>query len=330
MSINSNLKHGNQFSSDSTAARSPAASSMIFERSVQDNFLTGSPSFYNKKLLPSSFSPCTNHHTQEDFIPAVLDASTQALARNNVNPDNINVISARHPSAVPLSGPGSPVTAHGNNEFSGTPFSNGNPLSRNRTNSINNTFSALSRNSSGTNLTTVRNTLSNSGLSSPNNNSSNMHGFTPVISRLSRTNSIQTQNRIDRQDHYGEQSRENPEGETPSVLSFYSFADVIKTEGASSTSPKTTTNHASFDSSNTAPSDGGPICRHMSTSSNYIPHTALFTKHQLASHPSNGNGDNDNCAFSFQDNESDDTDDGLHMSSLGDTLRKCSISCAER
>jgi hypothetical protein len=65
---------------------SSPASSLIFERSVQD--------FYpNDEKIPT-------HYHDEDCIPPVLDASTSALTDSSVDPELIDVISLRRNSMI--------------------------------------------------------------------------------------------------------------------------------------------------------------------------------------------------------------------------------------
>lgn len=67
------------------------ASSMIFERSVQD---IHSMEINNKIPL---------HHSNDDFIPPVLDASTEALTNKDVDPELVEVLSLRPTVARTLS-----------------------------------------------------------------------------------------------------------------------------------------------------------------------------------------------------------------------------------
>lgn len=67
------------------------ASSMIFERSVQD---IHSLEINNKIPL---------HHSNDDFIPPVLDASTEALTNKDVDPELVEVLSLRLPMTRTLS-----------------------------------------------------------------------------------------------------------------------------------------------------------------------------------------------------------------------------------
>lgn len=63
-------------------------SSMIFERSVQEIHATD-----NNNKIPL-------HHSNDDFIPPVLDASTEALTNRSLDPESIEILSLRRPSSV--------------------------------------------------------------------------------------------------------------------------------------------------------------------------------------------------------------------------------------
>jgi hypothetical protein len=63
-------------------------SSMIFERSVQDVH------------FPVSTSKIPLHHSNDDFIPSVLDASAEILTSPNIDPETVEVLSLRRPSSV--------------------------------------------------------------------------------------------------------------------------------------------------------------------------------------------------------------------------------------
>lgn len=88
---------GRKLNSSSPGIPSPA-SSQIFERSVQEDGLasTGSPA------IPA-------HITTENHIPPVLDASSEAITNNHLNPDNVEIVmhSAHQPAAVTVTGAGS-------------------------------------------------------------------------------------------------------------------------------------------------------------------------------------------------------------------------------
>jgi hypothetical protein len=63
---------------------SPSTSSLIFERSVQD--------FYSKEEKQ-------HHGYNDDYIPPVLDASTNAITDHSLSPDKVDVISLKHDHA---------------------------------------------------------------------------------------------------------------------------------------------------------------------------------------------------------------------------------------
>ncbi|KAJ1333807.1 hypothetical protein MN608_03804 [Microdochium nivale] len=72
------------------------ADSQIFERNVQDS-----------ALIPSSASAAIPAHIQtENHIPAVLDASSEAITDNHLNPDTVEIITHTHhqPAAAAVTG----------------------------------------------------------------------------------------------------------------------------------------------------------------------------------------------------------------------------------
>lgn len=82
--------------SSSPGIPSPA-SSQIFERSVQEDGLASTAS----PAIPA-------HITTENHIPPVLDASSEAITNNHLNPDNVEIVmhSAHQPAAVTVTGAG--------------------------------------------------------------------------------------------------------------------------------------------------------------------------------------------------------------------------------
>lgn len=88
---------GRNLRSSSPAPPSPA-SSQIFERSVQeDGIAAASPS----PAIPA-------HITTENHIPSVLDASSEAITNDHLNPDNVEIVmhTAHQPAAVTVTGAG--------------------------------------------------------------------------------------------------------------------------------------------------------------------------------------------------------------------------------
>jgi hypothetical protein len=73
------------------------ASSQIFERSVQEDGLAATAS----PAIPA-------HITTENHIPPVLDASSEAITNDHLNPDNVEIVmhSAHQPAAVTVTGAG--------------------------------------------------------------------------------------------------------------------------------------------------------------------------------------------------------------------------------
>ena len=71
------------------------AGSQIFERDVLDS----APPLPNSSAIPS-------HIQTEDHIPAVLDASSEAITNSNINPDSVEIVmhSAHQPAAVTVTG----------------------------------------------------------------------------------------------------------------------------------------------------------------------------------------------------------------------------------
>lgn len=87
--------------SSSPGIPSPA-SSQIFERSVQEDGLASSAS----PAIPA-------HITTENHIPAVLDASSEAITDDHLNPDNVEIVmhAAHQPAAVTVTGTGTSEAA---------------------------------------------------------------------------------------------------------------------------------------------------------------------------------------------------------------------------
>ena len=88
-------------SSSSPGIPSPA-SSQIFERSVQEDGLASTAS----PAIPA-------HITTENHIPAVLDASSEAITDDHLNPDNVEIVmhAAHQPAAVTVTGTGTSEVA---------------------------------------------------------------------------------------------------------------------------------------------------------------------------------------------------------------------------
>lgn len=78
------------------------ASSQIFERSVQEDGLASTAS----PAIPA-------HITTENHIPAVLDASSEAITDDHLNPDNVEIVmhAAHQPAAVTVTGTGTSEAA---------------------------------------------------------------------------------------------------------------------------------------------------------------------------------------------------------------------------
>ena len=85
-----------QLHSSSPAPPSPA-SSQIFERHVQE-----------ASLAISEQAPIPGHIATENHIPPVLDASTEAITNEELNPDNVEIVmhSAHQPAALTVTGTG--------------------------------------------------------------------------------------------------------------------------------------------------------------------------------------------------------------------------------
>ncbi|KAL9130129.1 MAG: hypothetical protein Q9217_001603 [Psora testacea] len=82
----------------STPAPPSPASSQIFERHVQED-----------SLAIREQAPVPGHITTENHIPPVLDASTEAITNDELDPDNVEIVmhSAHQPAAVTVTGTGS-------------------------------------------------------------------------------------------------------------------------------------------------------------------------------------------------------------------------------
>jgi hypothetical protein len=91
-------------SSSSPRVVSPAGS-QIFERDVQESI-----------LLPPNSPAIPSHVQTEDHIPPVLDASTEAITNNELDPDTVEIVmhSSHQPAAVNVTGIGSTESLGGN------------------------------------------------------------------------------------------------------------------------------------------------------------------------------------------------------------------------
>ena len=92
---------GRNIHSSSPAPPSPA-SSQIFERHVQED-----------SLAIREQAPIPGHITTENHIPPVLDASSEAITNEDLNPDNVEIVmhSAHQPAAMTVTGTGSSEAA---------------------------------------------------------------------------------------------------------------------------------------------------------------------------------------------------------------------------
>ncbi|MCJ1224085.1 hypothetical protein MMC12_000728 [Toensbergia leucococca] len=92
---------GRNLHSSSPRMSSPA-SSQIFERNVQEDGLYTSAS----PAIPA-------HITTENHIPPVLDASSEAITNDHLNPDNVEIVmhAAHQPAAVTVTGAGTSEAA---------------------------------------------------------------------------------------------------------------------------------------------------------------------------------------------------------------------------
>lgn len=91
-------------SSSSPRVVSPAGS-QIFERDVQES-----------STLPPNSPAIPSHIQTENHIPPVLDASSEAITNNKLDPDSVEIVmhSSHQPAAVTVTGVGSSETTGGN------------------------------------------------------------------------------------------------------------------------------------------------------------------------------------------------------------------------
>ncbi|CAG8952370.1 hypothetical protein HYFRA_00001116 [Hymenoscyphus fraxineus] len=91
-------------SSSSPRVVSPAGS-QIFERDVQES-----------SSLPPNSPAIPSHIQTENHIPPVLDASSEAITNNNLDPDSVEIVmhSSHQPAAVTVTGIGSSEPTGGN------------------------------------------------------------------------------------------------------------------------------------------------------------------------------------------------------------------------
>ncbi|KAG5355979.1 hypothetical protein CJU89_5698 [Yarrowia sp. B02] len=82
---------------ESVSALSSPASSMIFERNVQEFSVAAQGASSQSKVWHNHEN---THYHGEDRVAPALDASTEAIINSKVNPEDIDVISLRRPSSI--------------------------------------------------------------------------------------------------------------------------------------------------------------------------------------------------------------------------------------
>ncbi|RDW31040.1 hypothetical protein B0I72DRAFT_140492 [Yarrowia lipolytica] len=122
---------------ESVSALSSPASSMIFERNVQEFSVAATSAGASSSKIWHNHD--NTHYHGEDRVAPALDASTEAIINSKVNPEDIDVISLRRPSSIRAR---SPTEASLNSLWSpGSPTmlqdaSSGGPRTRNNSMSV--------------------------------------------------------------------------------------------------------------------------------------------------------------------------------------------------
>ncbi|KAG5367737.1 hypothetical protein CJU90_4043 [Yarrowia sp. C11] len=122
---------------ESVSALSSPASSMIFERNVQEFSVAATSAGASSSKIWNNHD--NTHYHGEDRVAPVLDASTEAIINSKVGPEDIDVISLRRPSSIRAR---SPTEASLNSLWSpGSPTmlqdpSTGGPRTRNNSMSV--------------------------------------------------------------------------------------------------------------------------------------------------------------------------------------------------
>lgn len=83
---------------ESVSALSSPASSMIFERNVQEFSVAATSGGASSSKIWNNHD--NTHYHGEDRVAPALDASTEAIINSKVNPEDIDVISLRRPSSI--------------------------------------------------------------------------------------------------------------------------------------------------------------------------------------------------------------------------------------
>lgn len=83
---------------ESVSALSSPASSMIFERNVQEFSVAATSAGASSSKIWHNHD--NTHYHGEDRVAPALDASTEAIINSKVNPEDIDVISLRRPSSI--------------------------------------------------------------------------------------------------------------------------------------------------------------------------------------------------------------------------------------
>lgn len=322
------------------------ASSMIFERSVQD--------IHSEDLVQLSTS-IPLHHSSDDFIPPVLDASCEVLTQQQLDPEAIQVLSLRHPlrrqtsssvfrrspSVSDVAGkrggdPLSPSELHSAAAAASTSPTKLSPSSKNR---LDNYFIIPDNSSVATSPTSL-----NAQLQIPPQSA-----FTLNLPRRRRDSSFSSshhyhQHQPQASTHTATESsstgRRRPQASR--VLSFCSFADLVNAESTTQgqDDPGTTTEDDDFYNCDETTTSTTHPSSSVSPTPSSPPHKAqkplLHASSDLSEPGGLGFGDNE-AADTDADNDDADSDtsrhqladcDDVNIVSLGETLRRNSKAIA--
>lgn len=289
----------------------PPPSSLIFERSVQDLKSLG-----NDKI--------PQHYSSDDFIPPVLTASTEVLTNDSLDPENVVVQSLRRPSSVrslSVSEQPLPITNHAVSP--GRAQSSSRPSLSNRA-----SFSSTASYS----LRTASRENTSGGVSIPGSPQQAPSLFTNPFGKGD------TVIESDAATFTSGSAHSKPTRDLR-VLSFCSFADLVSTENAAAT-----ISSGSVDENGIALAQSvSPVSSHRSLSASPRPFTRFGSGSNVSlgmtagpQSPSLSGPSRKSSIKSFNfnsysiggepvagdDYDSEIADEGLEMSSLGETLRR--------
>lgn len=289
------------------------AASMIFERSVQEIHANDGT---NKIPL---------HHSSDDFIPPVLDASTEALTWN-LNPEDVEVRSLRQPSSIRTFS-FSDNSMHGHApSFSGFNTLNANSIDYALNEPTLASYRSISRKQSFASASSELAISPVTGMpnppfasTSPSGSAANP-GYSPPGVNLKRASVSNMRRKKDGR-----------------VLSFCSFADLVNSENAAAsipfsstgvtslTAPASTDNSAvTSPTSGTQEGTGSPTQLKLSTSPtrSHDSSASIYNAYSFSQFTDNRRLRKSSSRFSLAQSDAGDFEPSLDISSLGETLRR--------